>query len=108
MGHHLKLNTFGLELHHLSSFLKKRKNTKLLPEITDIDTSKFIVCGAKVIGKNKYNRVYSEKVEEIMAPKAESVNLSLSSGEWTFFHPSRCFNLEEISDQMMGLEGQGS
>ena len=34
--------------------------------INDLDTSKFTLCAAKVIGKNKKTKVYADKVGEVL------------------------------------------
>lgn len=42
-------------------FKELRKVPRVVPEITNLDCSDFVVCAAKVIGKNRYNRIYPDK-----------------------------------------------
>lgn len=44
----------------------KAANLKMMPVITNLDTSRFTLCAAKVIGKNTRTKVYDERIEEIL------------------------------------------
>ena len=66
------------DLNYFSGW-KKASKSSLSPLINDLDTSPYVLCAAKVIGKNRQGKVYNDGIESILPDTNHRIHIEASS-----------------------------